>query len=392
MARRVAIVGGGAVGSAIALFLARHPRFDGTVAVIERDPTYSRASSALSATAIRQQFSTPVNIELSKFGLDFLRNMGTILAVDGDRPDPGLKEPGYLFLASDAGIGTLEVLHSIQRDHGVDVALLDRGELAARFPWMSLSGVAAGSLGLSGEGWFDGYLLLQGLRRKALSLGVTYIPEEATGFLRSGGRVDAVVLAGGSQIPCDVAVNAAGPWARSVAAMAGIDLPVRARRRMVFVFACRTELPHCPLVVDLSGVYFRPESGQFICGTSPKEHEEDPDDLPLDVIDYRLFEDVIWPALARRVPAFDAVKLTRAWSGYYELNTVDHNGIVGPHPSVSNLFFANGFSGHGLQHAPGVGRGIAELIVDGGYRTLDLSPLSFDRILARKPLIEINVI
>jgi len=392
MARRVAIVGGGAIGSAIALFLARHPRFDGTVTVIERDPTYSRASSALSATAIRQQFSTPVNIELSRFGLDFLRNMGTMLAVGDDHPDPGLREPGYLFLASRPGIENLEALHRIQRQHGVDVALLDRSQLAARFPWMSLEGVAAGSLGLSGEGWFDGYLLLQALRRKALSLGVTYIAEEATGFLRSGGRIDAVGLSDGSRIPCDAAVNAGGPWARSIAAMAGIDLPVHARRRSAFVFACRTELPDCPLVIDLSGVYFRPETGQFICGTSPKEHEEDPDDLPLDIVDYRVFDEVIWPALARRVPVFDTVKLARAWSGYYELNTVDHNGIVGPHPSVSNLFFANGFSGHGLQHAPGVGRGIAELIVDGEYRTLDLSPLSFDRILDQKPLIEINVI
>jgi FAD-dependent oxidoreductase domain-containing protein 1 len=391
MTRNVAIVGGGAVGSAIAFFLARHPRFRGEVTVIERDPTYTRASSALSGSAIRQQFSTPVNIELSRFGIDFLRNTGTQLAVEGDSPDIGLREPGYLFLVTGAGVPVLEAVHRIQRDLGVDVALLGPDELSARFPWLSTEGVAAGSLGLAGEGWFDGYLLLHALRRKALSLGARYIAQEVTSFLRSGATVDAVVLGDGSRVPCDVAVNAAGPWAASVAAMLDIDLPVRARRRTVFVFSCREALPRCPLVIDTSGVYFRPEGGQFISGTSPREGEDDPDDLPLDV-EYRAFDDVIWPALARRVPAFQSLKVTRGWSGYYELNTLDHNGIVGPHPSLRNVFFANGFSGHGLQHAPGVGRGIAELIVDGDFRTLDLSPLSFDRVLARRPLVELNVI
>ncbi len=391
MALRVAIVGGGAIGSAIAFFLASHPRFGGEVAVIERDPTYKFASSALSASAIRQQFSTPVNIELSRFGIAFLRNIGRYLSVDGYHPEVDLREPGYLILASRASLPTLEAMHRVQRNLGVDVALLGPSELSLRFPWLSTEGVAVGSLGLSGEGWFDGYGLLQAFRRKALSLGVTYLTQEVTGFVRSRGAVEAVVLGDGSRVPCDVAVNAAGPWAASVAAMLDIDLPVRARRRTVFVFACRKTLPGCPLVIDPSGVYFRPEGPQFIGGTSPKAGEDDPDDLPLEV-DYTAFDEVIWPALAHRVPAFEAVKVTGGWSGYYEVSTLDHNAIVGPHPSLRNVFFANGFSGHGLQHAPGVGRGVAELIVDGGFRTLDLGPLSFDRVLAARPLVELNVI
>ena len=391
MTRTVAIIGGGAVGSAIAFFLASHPRFRGQVTVLERDPTYKYASSALSGSAIRQQFSTPVNIALSGFGIAFLRNIRAYLTADGDPPDIGLREPGYLFLVDPAGLATLEAVHRIQRNLGVDVALLGPDELSGRFPWLSTEGLAAGSLGLSGEGWFDGYLLLHAFRRKALSLGVQYLTQEVTGFLRSKAQVDAVVLRDGSRIPCDVAVNAAGPWAASIAAMLDVDLPVRARRRTIFVFSCRDTLRDCPLVIDSSGVYFRPEGGQFIGGTSPREGEDDPDDLPLEV-DYRAFEDVIWPHLAHRVHAFQAIKLTRGWSGYYELNTLDHNGIVGRHPSLDNVFFANGFSGHGLQHAPGVGRGIAELIVDGGFRTLDLSPLSFERVLTKTPLVELNVI
>jgi len=186
-------------------------------------------------------------------------------------------------------------------------------------------------------------------------------------------------------------VNAGGPWAAAIAAMLGIDLPVRARRRSVFLIACRERLPRCPLVIDPSGVWFRPDGPNFLCGTSPAEGAEDPDDLPLEV-DERLFPDAIWPVLAARVQAFERVKVIKSWAGYYEMNIVDHNGIVGSHQSLSDVFFANGFSGHGLQQAPAVGRGIAELIVDGGYRTLDLAPLSLDRLIEGRRLVELNVI
>jgi len=388
---KVVVVGGGVVGSSIAYFLASHPRFSGEVRVIERDPTYSRASSALSASAIRQQFSTPVNIEISRFGIDFLRHLGAHLAVGDDHPDVGLSELGYLFLATSAGRPVLERNHRLQREHGVEVALLAPADLSARFPWLTTAGLAAGSLGLAGEGWFDGYALLQAFRRKARSLGATYVPQEVTGFVRAGPRVAAAVLADGSRVACDVVVNAAGPWAASVAALLDVDLPVRARRRSVFVFACRETLPRCPLIIDPSGLWFRPDGPNFLGGISPAAGAEDPDDAPLEVDD-RLFYDTMWPILASRVRAFEAVKLIRSWAGYYELNIIDHNGIVGPHPHFTNLFFANGFSGHGLQQAPAVGRGIAEVIVDGGYRSLDLTPLSFARLLEGRRLVELNVI
>lgn len=387
----VVIIGGGAVGSAIACFTLGDPAFSGTVTVIERDPAYARASSALSASSIRQQFSTAINIELSLFGVDFLRRIGEELAVGGERPDVGLKEQGYLFLASPAGVGVLEANHALQKSLGADIALLTPGELRKRFPWLSTEDVALGSLGLSGEGWFDGYSLLQALRRKARARGANYLNAEAVGFDCTGSRIDAVRLADGARLRCDVAVNAAGPWAREPAAWLGIDLPVRARRRSVFVVSCPEPIDDAPLVIDPSGVYFRPEGrGQFICGTSP-DPADDPDDLPLEV-DYSLFEESIWPCLAMRVPAFEALRQTSAWAGYYEYNTFDCNGIVGFHPEVSNLALANGFSGHGLQQSPGVGRAVAELIVHGGYRTLDLSPLAFERIAANRRLEEINVV
>lgn len=391
MARDILIIGGGAIGSAIACFLARRDDLDGRILVLERDPTYRAASSALSASSIRQQFSTPLNIALSRFGLDVLRHPRDHFVLDA-AADLGWHENGYLILAGHGGAPTLAETHTIQRRHAVDVDLLTPAELAARLPWLNLSDIAAGSLGRSGEGWFDGYGLLQAFRRTARALGVRYLTEEVTGLERRGRRIEAALLRGGDRLAGDVFVNAAGPWAGAVAAFAGIALPVSARRRIVHVFDCRTPPPGpIPLVADPSGLWFRPEGALWLAGTSPLPGQPDPDDLPLDVADAR-FEEDVWPRLAARVPAFAAIRQTGAWAGYYETNTFDHNGIVGPHPEIDNLLFANGFSGHGLQHAAGIGRGLAEWIARERYDALDLTPLGFDRLIAGMPYPERNII
>lgn len=389
--RRVAIIGGGAIGSAIAYFLTADPKgeaFD--VTVVERDFSYTQASSALSASSIRQQFSTAINIEMSLYGIGFFRSLGETLRVGGDVPDIGLVEPGYLYLASPAGVEVLRENHAMQKAHAVDVALMTPAELKARFPWISTGGVALASLGLSGEGWYDGYSLLQAFRKKAVSQGVRYVQAHATGLRLEGRRVTGVQLENSETLQADVVVNAAGAWAAKVAQWAAIDLPVHGRRRSVFSFSCPHTLPGCPLVIDTSGIWLRSEGRQFICGFAPPE-DQDPDDMPLEV-DHKAFEGFIWPALAERVPVFEAIRMTGAWAGYYEMNVFDHNAILGLHPDCDNLYFANGFSGHGLQHCPAAGRGVAELVRFGGYRSLDLSPLSFARILENRPLLEKNVI
>jgi len=143
-----------------------------------------------------------------------------------------------------------------------------------------------------------------------------------------------------------------------------------------------------PLLIDPSGFWVRPEGNGFIAGLAPAD---DPDDAPLEP-DYGAFDSVLWPALAARVPAFEAVRLERAWSGYHEMNVFDHNGIVGLHPEIANLGFMNGFSGHGMQQGPVVGRGMAELLLHGRFTTLDLSALGFERIAGKRPLRELNVI
>ncbi|WP_020722958.1 NAD(P)/FAD-dependent oxidoreductase [Variovorax atrisoli] len=389
--RRVVIVGGGAIGSAIAYFLTRDSdgeRFE--VVVVERDFSYGQASSALSASSIRQQFSTAINIRMSLYGIDFLRHLGQTLRVGDEVPEIGLVEPGYLYLASQAGADVLRENHAMQKAHAVHVALLTPDELKARFPWISTEGIALASLGLSGEGWYDGYSLLQAFRRKAVSQGVRYVQAQATGLRRDGRSLTGVQLDDGETLDADVVVNAAGAWAAKVAQWAGIDLPVRGRRRSVFSFSCPQALPGCPLVIDTSGIWLRPEGRQFICGFAPPE-DRDHDDAPLEV-EYEAFDGFIWPALAERVPAFEAIRMTGAWAGYYEMNLFDHNAILGLHPDCDNLYFANGFSGHGLQQCPAAGRGIAELIRFGEYCSLDLSPVSFARILENRPLLEKNVI
>ena len=176
-----------------------------------------------------------------------------------------------------------------------------------------------------------------------------------------------------------------------VASLAGIhDLPVRSRKRLVFTFQCREEIPDCPLVVDPCGLYFRPEGDRFLCGISPPA-DQDPDCRDLHV-DSRWFEDILWPALAHRVPAFDALRQRTAWSGHYAYNVRDQNAALGPHPEVGNFYFANGFSGHGLQQSPAVGRAICELIAFGAYRSLDLGRLGFDRFATGRLVRERNVI
>ncbi|MFE1571186.1 NAD(P)/FAD-dependent oxidoreductase [Comamonas odontotermitis] len=385
----IVIVGGGAIGSAIAYFLTlQQPGV--SVMVIERDPSYAQASSALSASSIRQQFSTAINIALSQFGIGFLRNLKTKLAVGNDQPDIGLVEDGYLYLATQAGEAVLRDNHALQRAHDVDVALLDSEALKARFPWLNVDDIVLGSLGLSAEGWFDGYLLMQSLKAKAVSQGVKYLRAEAVGVAHSRhdgvAHVEAVLLADGTRIACRAMVNAAGAWAKPVAGWLDIDLPVHGKRRTVFNLSSPAKLPQCPLLIDPSGIWLRPEGHGFIAGFCPEERD-DGNDIPLDV-EHDAFENFVWPTLAERIPGFEALRVESAWAGYYEMNLFDHNAIIGLHPSCDNAYFANGFSGHGLQQSPAAGRAIAELVLTGRYQTLDVSPLGWERLLRNEPLLE----
>jgi FAD-dependent oxidoreductase domain-containing protein 1 len=384
----IAIVGGAIVGSSIAYFL-REEGFTGSIALIERDPGFATAATTLSCASIRQQFSIAENIRLSRFTLSFFRELKERFGSDADI---AFREKGYLILAGESGLPVLEHNHRIQQAEGADILLEDAEALQGRFPWLSTDGIAAGAWGRTGEGWFDAHALLALIRKALCGRNVDFIQNEVTAIRTTGSRISGLTLAGGESIEADIFVNAAGPNAGRVAGLAGIKLPVEPRKRSVFVFDARDRFEDMPLLVDPSGIYVRPEGSVYICGGAEDEEAEqaaDPNDFEPD---WSLFEEVIWPALATRIPAFEAIKLSRAWAGHYDYNTLDQNAVVGQHPEIANFLFANGFSGHGLQQAPAVGKALAELIVHGVYRTVDCSAFGYDRIATNQPFRELNVI
>jgi FAD-dependent oxidoreductase domain-containing protein 1 len=386
----VIIVGGAVHGASLAYHLAADAGFGGSVVLIEKDPSFALAATALSAGSIRQQFSSPINIAISLHGIQFLRAVGERLEVDGERPDIGLSEGGYLFLATEGGAATLARNHALQTAMGADILHLDRDALATRFSYVAADDIAACAWGRSGEGWFDGYALMQALRRKARALGAETLTGDVAAITHEAGRATGVRLADGTTIAGGFVVLTAGTATPRLAASLGVALPVEARKRMVFTFSCREPLPDFPLLIDPSGAYVRPEGEIYLSGMAPPEDNDQPaTDF---AVDHALFEETLWPLLAARVPAFEAIKPGRAWAGHYDFNTFDQNAIVGALPGFANLMVATGFSGHGLQQAPAIGRGLAEVIVHGAYRSLDLTPLGFARIAERRPLIEENVV
>lgn len=383
----VLIVGGAIMGATAAYFLTLDPAFRGRVAVVERDPTFTYSSTTLSAASLRQQFSIPENIRMSLFGLEFLRSAKERF---GD-VDLAWHEGGYLILASEAGLPILAANHRVQQVEGADIALLDPAAMKREFPWLNVEDLAAGAYGRSGEGWFDAHALLQAVRAAAKAQGAHFITGEVVAIAREGDRVTGATLTDGRRIGCGVLINGAGPRGGRVATMAGIDLPVEGRKRCVFVVHCRTELPRLPLLVDPTGFYIRPEGAYQICGAPPAE-DNDPDADGDFEVDWSIFEEGIWPALAHRIPAMEELKVIRAWAGHYEMNLLDHNAVIGPHPQVANFYFMNGFSGHGLQQAPAAGRAIAEWIVHGRSVSLNLDVFSYERIVAGRPHAELNII
>lgn len=384
----VIIIGGGLTGCATAYFLAAG-NFDGSVLVVERDPTYANAPSTRSSGGIRQQFSTPENIRIGLFGAEFVKNIAQYLSVNGEAPVVDFKERGYLILASPDNLSRMQDNHALQRQLGADIAYQTNDDLTVRYPWLATQGLAGGFLGLTNEGWLDPYSLLQAFRRKAISLGVTIITDEVIQLRRRKNRVTELVLRSDGSLTSGVVLNAAGARdATGLAAQIGIRLPVEPRKRCAFVFECREEIGNTPQVILPNGVAFRYEGKRYLAVVAPPP-ERDPPTTDFD-IDYELFDEIIWPALAERVPAFEAIKVTNAHSCHYDFNTLDENVILGHVPEVENFLVAAGFSGHGLMQSPAVGRALSELIRFGEYRTLDLARLGYERVLAGTPLLETN--
>ncbi len=388
----VVIIGGAMIGSSTAWFLSDNDDFDGSILVIERDPNYEFASTSHTNSCIRQQFSTAINIKISQFGASFIKNFRSFMHDDPDVPDVLLQNYGYMYLADNQPLADILIENQqVQAALGAGTRILTSEDIAADYPFYNLDDIILGSHNTKDEGYFDGNTLFDWWKRKARQNGVEYLHGEVVDLNTSSHAVDNLVLADGTVITAGKVINASGPRGAKTAAMAGITLPVEPRRRYTFIFDAEEKLSRdLPLTIDPSGVHVRTDGQYYLCGCPP---DLDPavafDDFYLD---YRIWEEKVWPAIAARIPAFERIKLINAWVGHYAYNTLDQNAIIGPHDVIKNFYFLNGFSGHGFQQSPAMGRGMSELITYGEYRSLDLHELGYERIRDNKPFLEKAVI
>lgn len=383
VSQSVVIVGGAVIGSFVAYFL-RKEGFAGTIKVVERDSSYQHSSTALSAASIRTQFGCPFNIGMSMFGAQVLRDIKQWF---GDDADIGFEERGYLIICSPEHAQAQQANALMQMTHGAEIDILSPQQASEKYAWLNVDDIGLATYGKRNEGWFDAWALLQLVRREAKRLGVEYVDGEVVALEQQANTVTAVRLKDDTRLECDWCVNAAGPAGGKVAAMLGIDLPVEPRKRSIFHIKAPVPQADFPMLFDHSGAWIRPEGDGFICGIAPQAHE-DPNAEGDFEPHHHLFEEVLWPLLANRIPLLEQLRLQRSWAGHYEVNVLDHNGVIGKHPHIRNFVFATGFSGHGVMHSPATGRAVAEQIVHGRYRTLDLSPLGYERIASNQPIVE----
>ncbi len=390
----VVIVGGAMYGSSVAWFLADNPDFGGSILVVERDPTYEFTSTAHTNSCMRQQFSNEINVRVSQFAAKFVKNFRAFMGNDPRVPDLVLQSFGYMYLAdNDDFAKVLRENQKIQQACGAGTKIMTAEEIKRDYPFYNVDDIVAGSHNLVDEGYFDGNTLFDWWRRSAREKGAEYITNEVVAMSKNaaGTRVESVTLKSGEVVGCGTAVNASGPRAILTARMAGIEIPVEPRKRYTFIFAAERPLDRdLPLTIDPSGVHMRTDGTYYMAGCPPDEDPAvDYDDFEQD---FSLWENKAWPAIAHRIPQFEAIKLVRSWVGHYAYNTLDQNAILGRHTKVENFIFVNGFSGHGFQQSPAMGRGTAELITYGEYRSLDLSPFNYERIERNQPFREKAII
>ena len=390
----VVIVGGAMYGSALSWWLTQMDGFDGKVLVVERDPTYEFCSTSHTNSCIRQQFSNRTNIQVSQFGAEFINNFRDFMGGDTEVPHLPLQSYGYMYLADNAEFAAdLKDAQQIQASLGAGTKHMTRDEIAADYPFYMLDDIVAGNHNLVNEGYFDGGTMFDWFKRMGRRNGVEYVADEVVAMTLNNAKtgVDSVTMKSGAVVSCGTVVNCSGPRANDTANMAGIDLPIRPRKRYTFIFDAAHPLDRdLPLTIDPSGVHMRSEGKYYLAGCPP---DVDPDVAPDDFgFDHSLWMEKVWPIVATRVPAFEQVKIINEWVGHYAFNTFDQNAILGRHTKVENFVMLNGFSGHGLQQAPAMARGIAELVAHGEYRSLDLSPFGYERIEKGEKFLEKAVI
>jgi sarcosine oxidase subunit beta len=369
----VVIIGGGIVGSSIAYYLTEAGCRN--VLVLEREAHQGKGSTGKSMGGVRAQFTTPVNIQMSLYSIPFYAAFEERLG----HPS-GYRPQGYLFVATKpAHLEYLETNQRLQKSLGLkDVRMISAAEIVAMVPQLRSDDILGGSFCTS-DGFVDPYSAMTGFIQRAVENGATvWKSTEVTAILKSGNRVAGAMTTRG-EVHARVVVNAAGPWASQVAEMAVVDLPVTPLRRMLIPTEPFDEVSHeIPMVVDMTnGFHFRPEGRGFLLAWN------DPEETPGFKFDFdpEFIEKILIRA-ADRVPCFEnlAVNPKRAWAGLYEMSP-DHHGIIGEFEELPGFYAANGFSGHGVMHAPATGKIIADLITSRSTKVIDnpsvLSPARF---------------
>jgi len=391
----IVIVGGAIMGSSTAWFLTENEDFNGSVLVVEREPSYENCSTAHTNSCMRQQYSTELNVRISQFAAEFVKNIRERMGNDERVPELSIQSFGYMYLADNEPFANvLRENQKIQLKAGAATRLMTPDEIKTHYPFYNVDDIVLGSINTVDEGYWDGATVFEWWRRQARERGVEYIENEVVSMTKnaSGTKVESVTLKSGEIVSCGTVVNASGPRASRTSEMAGINLPVEPRKRYSWIFKAEQPLDRdLPLTIDPSGVHVRENgSGTYQCGGhSEIDPAVDYDDF---AVDQSMWENHVWPILATRIPQFESIKLTNEWGGHYSMNTFDHNAIMGPHNVVENFVFLNGFSGHGLQQSPAMGRGTAEYLTYGEYRTLDMTPFSYERIVNNQPIIETAII
>lgn len=391
----VIIIGGAIMGSSTAWFLSDNSDFDGSVLVLEKDPSYENSSTAHTNSCMRQQFSTALNVHISQFAADFVKNIREYMGGDARVPELTIQNYGYMYLADNPDFAEiLRTNQKIQLEAGAETRLLSPSEITSAYPFYNVDDIVLGSINTKDEGYWDGGAVFDWWRRSSKARGVEYVANEVVAITLNDTKtqVVSVTLKSGETIACGQVVNASGPRAAQTAAMAGIDLPVEPRKRYTWIFTAEHPLEQdLPLTIDPSGVHFRqdgPTSYLAGCKGDP-DPAVDFDDFAMD---HGLWENHVWPVIANRIPQFESIRVVTEWAGHYSFNTFDQNAVLGPHTKVENFVFLNGFSGHGLQQSPAMGRGTAEFLTYGEYRTLDLRPFNYERIERNEPITERAVI
>ncbi len=391
----VVIIGGAIMGSSVAWFLSQNPDFNGSILVVEKDQNYEFCSTAHTTSCMRQQFSTKLNVQISQFAADFVLNLQEYMVDKIRTPKLKINSFGYMYLADDVSFSeTLKGNQKIQIEAGAATELLSPTEIKLRYPFYNVEDIILGSINLVNEGYWDSMTVFDCWRNKAQENGVEYIENQVVDIIKnkSGDRIKSIKLRSGESIAGENFVNASGPRAAFTSKMAGINIPVEPRKRYSWIFKAEKPLDRqLPLTIDPSGIHVRENGGGTYQagGHGVEDPAVDFDDFAMD---HDLWEEKVWPVLAHRIPNFESIKLIHDWAGHYSMNTLDQNAIVGPHNEVQNFFFLNGFSGHGTQQAPAMGRAVSELLTYGAYQTLDMTPFHFDRIEKGISVIEKAVI